>query len=45
MTIGFSQTEIDRLKRRIAEKEAAVRASQVQLPAVTKVSCVHDLLV
>lgn len=32
------QTEIDRLKRQIAEKEAAVKAGQASLPAVTKVS-------
>lgn len=31
------QTEIDRLKRQIAEKEAAVKAGQALLPAVTKV--------
>ena len=32
------QTEIDRLKRQIAEKEAAVKAGQASLPAVIKVS-------
>ena len=32
------QTEIDRLKRQIAEKEAAAKAGQASLPAVIKVS-------
>ena len=32
------QTEIDRLRRQIAEKEAAVKAAQAQLPSVTKVN-------
>ena len=36
------QTEIERLKRQIAEKEAAKRAARAQTPTVTKVtaSCV-----
>jgi len=32
------QTEIDRLKRQIAEKEAAVKSGQAQPATVTKVS-------
>ena len=31
------QTEIERLKRQIAEKEAAKRAARAQMPTVTKV--------
>lgn len=34
----FLQSEIDRLKRQIAEKEAAVKAAQAQLPTSTRVS-------
>ncbi|KAA6428991.1 MAG: hypothetical protein FRX49_01101 [Trebouxia sp. A1-2] len=33
----YQETEIDRLKRQIAEKEAAVKAGQALLPAVIKV--------
>ena len=34
----FLQSEIDRLKRQIAEKEAAVKAAQAQVPTSTRVS-------
>ena len=34
----FLQTEIERLRRQIAEKEAAKKAAQVQTPTVTKVT-------
>ena len=37
------QTEIERLKRQIAEREAAVKAVKAQGPSVTKVSHVFTV--
>lgn len=37
------QTEIERLKRQIAEREAAKRAARAQTPAVTKVTALQGI--